>query len=279
MDTLTLRVGDLSLMESYYSRALALTPVAGSAQESHGEVVLGRAGRGVVRLVHTPGLPTPSRSQAGLFHTAVLLPDEATLAATVLAASQDPRSRFVGSSDHHVSEAFYFTDPEGNGIELYRDRPRSGWLGPDGAIAMSTEHLDPNAYLSAHLREDVVAGVAQTEAAVGHIHLQVGDLATAERFYVDALGFEITARYPGALFVSAGGYHHHMGMNVWNSAGAPARAATLGLGEVAITVPSRTDVESAAERLRHHGHEIADDGRTLRVEDPWGSVVALTPAS
>lgn len=279
MDTLTLRVGDLSLMESYYSRALALTPVAGSAQESHGEVVLGRAGRGVVRLVHTPGLPTPSRSQAGLFHTAMLLPDEATLAATVLAASQDPRSRFVGSSDHHVSEAFYFTDPEGNGIELYRDRPRSGWLGPDGAIAMSTEHLDPNAYLSAHLREDVVAGVAQTEAAVGHIHLQVGDLATAERFYVDALGFEITARYPGALFVSAGGYHHHMGMNVWNSAGAPARAATLGLGEVAITVPSRTDVESAAERLRHHGHEIADDGRTLRVEDPWGSVVALTPAS
>jgi catechol 2,3-dioxygenase len=197
----------------------------------------------------------------------------------VLAASQDPRSRFVGSSDHHVSEAFYFTDPEGNGIELYRDRPRAGWLGPDGAIAMSTEHLDPNAYLSAHLREDVVAGVAQTEAAVGHIHLQVGDLATAERFYVDALGFEITVRYPGALFVSAGGYHHHMGMNVWNSAGAPARAATLGLGEVAVTVPSRADVESAAERLRHHGHEVADDGRTLRVDDPWGSVVALTPAS
>ncbi|TGO06012.1 Glyoxalase family protein [Serinibacter arcticus] len=275
MDTLTLRVGDLSLMESYYSSALALTPVA----QSGGEVVLGRAGRGVVRLVHTPGLPTPSRSQAGLFHTAMLLPDEATLAATVLAASQDPRSRFVGSSDHHVSEAFYFTDPEGNGIELYRDRPRSGWLGPDGAIAMSTEHLDPNAYLNAHLREDVVATVAEHEATVGHIHLQVGDLATAERFYVDALGFEITARYPGALFVSAGGYHHHMGMNVWNSAGAPARAATLGLGEVAVTVPSRADVDSAAERLRHHGHEVADDGRTVRVDDPWGSVVALTPAS
>ena len=275
MDTLTLHVGDLALMESYYSRALALTPLVQSGRE----VVLGRAGRGVVRLVHTPGLPQASRSQAGLFHTAMLLPDEASLAATVLAASQDPRSRFVGSSDHHVSEAFYFTDPEGNGIELYRDRPRSGWLGPDGSIAMTTAHLDPNAYLTAHLREEAVSGVAEGEAAVGHIHLQVGDLATAERFYVDALGFEITTRYPGALFVSAGGYHHHMAMNVWNSAGAPARAATLGLGEVAITVPSRADVEAAAERLRHHGHEVADDGRTLRVSDPWGSAVALTPAA
>ncbi|PWD50146.1 glyoxalase [Serinibacter arcticus] len=275
MDTLTLHVGDLALMESYYASALALVPLV---QSGH-EVVLGRGGRGVVRLVHTPGLPRPSRSQAGLFHTAMLLPDEATLAATVLAAAQDPRSRFVGSSDHHVSEAFYFTDPEGNGIELYRDRPRLGWLGPDGRISMSTEHLDPNAYLTTHLQESVVAGITGSEAAVGHIHLQVGDLDVAERFFVDALGFEITTRYPGALFVSAGGYHHHMAMNVWNSAGAPARAATLGLGEVAITVPSREDVEAAAERLRHHGHEVADDGRTLRVADPWGSSVALTPAA
>ncbi|GMA31906.1 VOC family protein [Litorihabitans aurantiacus] len=274
MDTLTLHVGDLGLMSSYYARALALEPL----REGDGEVVLGRGGSGVVRLVHTPGLPAPSRSQAGLFHTAMLLPDPATLAATVLAAAQDPRSRFVGSSDHHVSEAFYFTDPEGNGIELYRDRPREGWYGADGAIAMTTQHLDPQRYLDTHLEERVVADVTALPASVGHIHLQVGDLATAERFYVDALGFEVTTRYPGALFVSAGGYHHHMAMNVWNSAGAPARAATLGLGEVTITVPTREDVEAAADRLRHHGHEVADDGSTLRVADPWGSTVALTPA-
>lgn len=275
MGLVSLHVGDLAAQSEYYRTALALEPMA----EADGEITLGRGQTPLVRLRHTPGLPIPSRRAAGLFHTALLFETPSDLAATVYRAAQHKRSQFVGSSDHHVSEAFYFTDPEGNGIELYRDRPRAGWLGPDGAIAMSTEHLDPNAYLSAHLREDVVAGVAQTEAAVGHIHLQVGDLATAERFYVDALGFEITVRYPGALFVSAGGYHHHMGMNVWNSAGAPARAATLGLGEVAVTVPSRADVESAAERLRHHGHEVADDGRTLRVDDPWGSVVALTPAS
>lgn len=275
MDTLTLRVGDLALMESYYASALALTPLS----QGDGEVVLGRGGNGVVRLVHTPGLPQPSRHQAGLFHTAMLLPDEATLAATVLAAAQDPRSRFAGSSDHHVSEAFYFTDPEGNGIELYRDRPREGWWAPDGSIAMATEHLDPQRYLAAHLDEAVVADLSEREGVVGHIHLQVGDLEVAERFYVDALGFEITARYPGALFVSAGGYHHHMGMNVWNSAGAPARAATLGLGEVAITVPTRSEVEAAGERLAARGHAVSDDGLTLRVEDPWGSVVALTPTA
>ncbi|HCX86218.1 MAG TPA: glyoxalase [Micrococcales bacterium] len=276
MDTLTLHVEDLAGMESYYTSALALTPI----EQGGGSVLLGRRGTGVIRLVHTPGLPRPARNQAGLFHTAMLLPDEATLAATVLAAAKDPRSRFAGSSDHHVSEAFYFTDPEGNGIELYRDRPRSGWTDADGTIVMTTVHLDPQAYLDAHLREDVVADLADRGGAVGHVHLQVGDLATARTFYADHLGFTPTVSdYPGALFVSAGGYHHHIGMNVWNSAGAPARAATLGLGEVTVTVPSRDDVEAAAARLRHHGHAVADDGRAITVADPWGSVVRLAPAA
>ena len=275
MDTLTLHVGDLAEMESYYSSALALTPLI----QSGGEVRLGRGSVEILRLIHTPGLPQPSRRQAGLFHTAMLLPDQATLAATVLAAAQDPRSRFAGSSDHHVSEAFYFTDPEGNGIELYYDRPRAGWTGPDGSIVMATNYLDPQAYLTAHLDDAVVATVTEAPAQVGHIHLQVGDLATAESFSVDALGFEITTRYPGALFVSAGGYHHHMAMNVWNSAGAPARAATLGLGEVAITVPDRQEIEATAARLRHYGHAVADDGASIVVADPWGSAVRLSPAS
>lgn len=276
MDTLTLRVGDLSLMESYYSRALALTPVAGSAQESAGEVVLGRAGRGVVRLVHTPGLPTPSRSQAGLFHTAMLLPDEATLAATVLAASQDPRSRFVGSSDHHVSEAFYFTDPEGNGVELYTDRPRSSWVRSGDQIAMTTTYLDPNAYLQRHLTEDALGAGPSLAGAVGHVHLQVGDLATARAFYVDALGFETTqTEYPGAIFASAGGYHHHIAMNVWNSQGAGPRAAALGLGDVSITVPDLANLDTLAARLRARTIPFDADGRSVTVSDPWGTRVTV----
>lgn len=274
MTTLTLHVNDLAGMESYYSRALGLTQMSAGG----GEVVLGRGNaptEGLIRLVHTPGLPTPGRHQAGLFHTALLFDTQDALAATVATAANDPRSRFVGSSDHHVSEAFYFTDPEENGIELYWDRPRDTWSLGQESIHMTTRHLNPNDYLRTHLSEQGLAGVTQANGVVGHVHLQVGDLTTAERFFVDALGFEITVRYPGALFVSAGGYHHHMAMNVWNSAGAPARAATLGLGEVAISVPTREEVERTAQRLRDHGHEVHDDGRTLRVRDPWGSVIAI----
>lgn len=275
MDVLTLHVGDLAAMESYYTSALALTQVSSGA----GEVVLGRGSTGVVRLVHTPGLPQPGRNQAGLFHTAMLLPDEAALAATVYTAARDPRSRFVGSSDHHVSEAFYFTDPEGNGIELYRDRPRAQWNGPDGRLHMTTTPLDPQGYLATHLREETLVNQSQRPGIVGHVHLQVGDIARAREFYVDTLGFEVTVgNYPGALFVSAGGYHHHIGMNVWNSAGAPARAASLGLGEVRIRLPSRAEVEAVAERLRHRGGVLTDDGRSVTVADPWGSQVRLTPA-
>ncbi|PFG19943.1 VOC family protein [Serinibacter salmoneus] len=276
MATLTLHVDDLAGMETYYARALGLTPVHAGA----GEVVLGRGStptEGLIRLVHTPGLPTPGRDQAGLFHTALLFDTQESLAATVATAAHEPRSRFVGASDHHVSEAFYFTDPEGNGIELYWDRPRDAWSLGQESIHMTTRHLDPTIYLRTHLSDQGLDHLTQARGAVGHVHLQVGDLTTAQRFFVDALGFEITVRYPGALFVSAGGYHHHMAMNVWNSPGAPARAATLGLGEVAISVPTREEVERTAQRLRDHGHEVQDDGHALRVRDPWGSVIAVAP--
>src|SRR6185312_9271722 len=122
--------------------------------------------------------------QAGLFHTAFLFDDAPALAATVLRAAQDPRSRFTGSSDHLVSEAFYFTDPEGNGVELYVDRERSQWQYRNGELQMATLYLDPNAYLQRHLDENTVATVAQTSGRVGHVHLQVGDIPTARAFYV-----------------------------------------------------------------------------------------------
>lgn len=282
MDAVTLHVGDLAAMTSYYAQALGLQVLAEGSDPTtgRGEVTLGRGTTPAIRLVHTPGLPRPSRREAGLFHTALLMPDQATLAATVWTAAGDPRSRFVGSSDHHVSEAFYFTDPEDNGIELYVDRPRAHWSGPSGALHMTTEYLDPNAYLRAHLDETTVSRLTSAEIAVGHVHLQVGDIATARSFYSDALGFSPTVtEYPGALFVSAGGYHHHLGLNVWNSAGAPARAATLGLGEVLIRVADRAEVEAAGARLRHAGHQVHDDGAALTTADPWGSLVRIAPAS
>jgi catechol 2,3-dioxygenase len=276
MDAVTLRVGDLDLMSSYYANALALEPIEERTRGAEVHRVLGRGRTPMVRLIGTPGLPPVDPRQAGLFHTAFLFDDAPALAATVLRAAQDPRSRFTGSSDHLVSEAFYFTDPEGNGIELYVDRARSEWQYQNGELQMSTLYLDPNAYLQQHLDPTTTDAVTRTAGKVGHVHLQVGDIPTARAFYVDALGFETTVgTYPGALFASAGGYHHHVAMNTWNSAGARPRAASLGLGDVAITVPTRDDLDALAARLTHRTLPFADNGRSIVVADPWDTQVTV----
>ncbi|MEV7632726.1 VOC family protein [Microbacterium sp. NPDC089318] len=276
MDAVSLRVGDLETMSSYYANALALEPIEERARGTEVHRVLGRGRTPMVRLTSTPGLPPVDPRQAGLFHTAFLFDDAAALAAVVLRAAQDRRGSFTGSSDHLVSEAFYFTDPEGNGIELYIDRDRSEWRYENGELQMSTLYLDPNAYLRQHLDENRLATVAKAAGKVGHVHLQVGDIPTARAFYIDALGFETTVgSYPGALFASAGGYHHHIAMNTWNSGGAGPRAAGLGLGEVAITIPGREGLDALVSRLRHHKLPFADDGRSVVVSDPWGTQVTL----
>ncbi|GAA4283887.1 VOC family protein [Brevibacterium daeguense] len=283
MDVVTLSVGNLEGMTAYYRDALGLTELADTRHHADGgpvSVVLGRGSTPLVVLEHRPGLPEAPRQAAGLFHTAILFDSQAELAATVLNAARHSQSQFVGSSDHLVSEAFYFTDPEGNGIELYWDRPRETWDWTDGQVAMDTVFLDPNSYLRTHLTgaaPELVegTGLADRGAEVGHVHLQVGDVETARSFYVDALGFEQTTALPGALFVSAGGYHHHMAMNVWNSRGAGPRAASLGLGDVRISLPARSDVEAVAQRLRDRRIEFQDDGAALRVLDPWKTPVTL----
>lgn len=277
MDAVTLRVGDLEKMSSYYESALSLQPLE---EKSHGSQVYRVLGRGVVpfiRLIATPGLPAVDQSQAGLYHTAWLFPDREALAATVYHSARDSRSRFVGSSDHLVSEAFYFTDPEGNGIELYTDRPEEEWVHENGEIAMDTIHLDPKKFLGEHLHEDKIATAGALTGKVGHVHLQVGDVAQAGDFYVDALGFEPTQTgYRGALFASAGGYHHHVAMNSWHSRGAGPRAASLGLGSLAITVPDRGQLDQVSQRLRERGLWMSDDGHTLTTRDPWNTHVTLS---
>jgi catechol 2,3-dioxygenase len=279
MDAVTLRVGDLESMSSYYAQALALAPLEERARGREVHRVLGRGATPMVRLVHTPGLPGVDPRQAGLYHTAFLFDDPGSLSATVYRAAQNPRSRFVGSSDHLVSEAFYFTDPEGNGIELYTDRPRSQWGFRNGEIQMATEYLDPNAYLQRHLTQELLDAAPGQAGRVGHVHLQVGDVGVARAFYLDALGFEPTATsYPGALFASAGGYHHHIAMNVWHSAGAGPRAASLGLGDVSVSVPARADLDALSSRLRENDLSFSDDGRAIRVDDPWGTQVTVAVA-
>jgi catechol 2,3-dioxygenase len=266
MGTVMLKVGDMKLMTDYYQRALGLDVVA----EQDGGLYLGRRQKPLVHLAPAPGLSVPSRGEAGLFHTALLFGDQPSLAATVASAAQFEPQSFAGSADHLVSEAFYFTDPEGNGIELYWDRPREAWSWEGKNVVMDSLALPPQRYLEQFLTEEAVSGQRETAAGVGHVHLQVGDVQSAHDFYVGTLGFEKTAGWHGqALFVSAGGYHHHMAMNVWNSRGAGPRRDTLGLGEVLIEVPSGDDVGALADRLKLAGVQSHHTGAELRFEDPW----------
>jgi len=271
MGAVTLRVADLDGMIRYYTEAVPLRVLA----QQGASAVLGRGATPIVVLEHDPQLHHAAPHEAGLFHTAIVFESEAALAAAVASVARHAPGTFTGSADHLVSKAFYFTDPEGNGVELYWDRDRSEWSWVDGRIQMDTLRLDPNAYLREHLAEAAVADPIIGDASVGHVHLSVGDVETARAFYVDRLGFEITSQWGGALFVSIGGYHHRMAMNTWQSRGAGRRARTLGLGEVDILVPGDDDLGEVAERMRHHGTPLVDDGRTLSFEDPWGNLLKV----
>ncbi|MCY7324766.1 MAG: VOC family protein [Microbacteriaceae bacterium] len=301
MGTVTLLVSDLDAMTRWYRDAVLLDVISAAGPT----VSLGRGATPFVVLEHAPDLTHAAQRSAGLFHTAILFPTRASLAASVYSIATATPGAFTGSADHLVSEAFYFDDPEGNGVELYFDRARSDWTWTDGQIQMATLPLDPTAYLGANLREgaSASAGSASTVSAgagsanagsastvsagagiaaaagatVGHVHLRVGDITTAREFYVDRLGFEATVQFGDqALFVSAGGYHHHMAMNTWNSRGAGPRTRALGLGVVNIVVPDAEGLGAVGERLTRFGHEVSHDGQTLSFDDPWRNLIRVT---
>ncbi|WP_109472903.1 VOC family protein [Ornithinimicrobium cavernae] len=276
MGAVTLDVAHLDVMTAYYRDAIALEVVSSTGDQ----VTLGRGTEPVVILRHSPALKAATPGQAGLFHTAILFETQEALAAAVATAAQYPGVRFVGSSDHLVSQAFYFDDPEGNGIELYWDRDRTQWSWTHGQVEMSTLYLDPNQFLREHLSERGLADPTSLgSAVVGHVHLSVGDVRSAQEFYVHKLGFETTASLGDqALFVSAGKYHHHMAMNVWNSRGAGPRQRTLGLGQVDIVVPTADEVGALTERMTHYGVPTRDDGRTVSFDDPWANLINVRAA-
>jgi catechol 2,3-dioxygenase len=276
MGAVTLRVGDLDGMIRYYRDGVTLELLSHDGPVA----VLGRGTTPVVILEHAPELKHAARRSAGLFHTAILFDTREALATAIYSVASKYPGTFTGSADHLVSEAFYFSDPEGNGVELYFDRDRSLWSWTHGSIEMATIFLDPNRYLREHLTEGAAdaaaSGARLGDAIVGHVHLSVGDIASAREFYVDRLGFETTAAMgDSALFVSAGGYHHHMAMNTWNSAGAGRRGLALGLGRVEIVVPTTDDLGALGERMTHYGVATRDDGRVLAFDDPWANLVAV----
>ena len=289
MGAVTLNVADLDAMTAYYRDGVGLDVLSAEGGRvslgraiAPGDVALGAAatGREIVILMQTPELRHAAPHEAGLFHTAIVFDSEAALAAAVYSVARMRPGSFTGSSDHLVSKAFYFDDPEGNGVELYWDRDRTAWSWTHGRVEMSTLFLDPNAFLQEHLTERGLEGAGWGDARVGHVHLSVGDVATAREFYVDRLGWDATAELgTQALFVSTGQYHHHMAMNVWNSRGAGRRQATLGLGRVEIVVPTADDLGALGERMAHYGLETRDDGRSVEVDDPWGNLISVQRAA
>ncbi|WIB33511.1 VOC family protein [Curtobacterium sp. MCSS17_005] len=272
MGAVTLRVADLDAMIRYYRDGVRLSLLS----HDGGVAVLGRGRTPIVVLEHAPAMRHAGPREAGLFHTAILFDTRADLAAALYSVATQYPAGFTGSADHLVSNAFYFTDPEGNGVELYWDRDRTEWSWTHGMVDMDTKYVDPNAFLQSHLTQDALDTATARPGKVGHVHLSVGDVDTARSFYVDTLGFETTAGFGEALFVSAGGYHHHMAMNTWNSRGAGRRQLALGLGLVRIEVPAADDLGALTERMRHGGVELADDGRTVAFDDPWANRIEVT---
>jgi catechol 2,3-dioxygenase len=271
MGAVTLRVGKLDAMIAYYRDIVTLDLISHDGPVA----VLGRGQTPLVILEHTPELAAAEPRSAGLYHTAILFDTQADLAATVYSIGTKSPGTFTGSADHLVSQAFYFTDPEGNGIELYWDRDRTLWSWTHGQVEMASLYLDPNVFISEHMSAEPGAG----HVIVGHVHLSVGDVASAREFYVNRLGFEATANFgPSALFVSAGGYHHHMAMNTWESSGSGKRRLALGLGSLRIIVPSTDDVGSIHERMTHYNVETRHDGQTLSFDDPWANRIRVQAA-
>lgn len=267
-----LQVADLSRSVRFYTNVLGLR-VLDAADD---RAVLGAGDRPLVEVVARPGVrAVPPRGRLGLFHVAILLPDRARLGRFVRHAS-DLGIR-LGMSDHLVSEAVYLSDPDGLGIELYADRPREDWDRVGSEIRMTTEPLDVAAVVSAAGTEPWAEAPSGTR--IGHVHLHVGDLDEAAKFYHEALGFDKTVwSYPGALFLSAGGYHHHVGTNVWARGAPPARADDARLLEWTVVLPSASDVEPARRSLEAAGYPVTAGRDAWTAADPWGTVVRVASA-
>jgi catechol 2,3-dioxygenase len=263
---------DIDALTAFYARVLGLEVI----ERGRSLARLGAGGEALVELEAGKGAPVPAARATGLFHLALLVPDRAELARALHRVARAGWG-FTGASDHLVSEALYLDDPEGNGIEVYRDRPRDEWRrSADGELEMATLPLDVEAVLGALPGEAGDAGMPDG-TVVGHVHLRVSDLAAADAFYVGALGFAATVRgYPGALFVAAGGYHHHLGLNTWGSRGAPAPPpGARGLARYRGELPDPASLDVAAARLSDAGHAVTARADGVLVADPAGNRVLL----
>ena len=269
MGAVELQVRDIQAMREFYGEnGVGLELLS----ETDGIVSLGLDGEELIRLVPSDG-DVASAQDAGLYHSAILFEDGPALAESLVRLAPQYPELFQGATDHAVSEAFYFADPEGNGVELYIDTPREDWVWENGRVQMASDALDPNAFIQEHLGDKT-----DGDATMGHVHLKVGNVGQAREFYVDTLGFAVTAEANGALFMSAGGYHHHLAANTWSSGGAGTRPAGLGLGSFEVLVPTASELDGVVTRLQDAALPFEQTDAGLTVADPWGNQVRFTVA-
>jgi catechol 2,3-dioxygenase len=260
-----LTVGDLDRAQRFYEQAIGLETFNRSGDTAR----LGAGGETLVELIGDPDAPPRPPGTSGLFHLAILVPDRVELA-RALRRVADAGWRFTGASDHLVSEALYLNDPEGNGIEIYRDRPRDEWGYANGQLEMATLPLDLNILIAELGGAGPDGTPMRDETRIGHVHLNVSELPAAERFYGNGLGLDVTVRgYPGALFLSAGGYHHHIGLNTWAGEGAPPPPpGARGLAWFEILVPSEDALARVEQRMRDTGHDPERSESGMVATDP-----------
>ena len=270
--TVTLKVANLPRSLSFYTGLIGLQTLL----QDERRAVLGAGRRAIVTIEEVPGARPQPRNTTGLYHAAILFPDRRSLAIKImqLSAVKYP----FGYADHLVSEAFYLSDPDGNGLELYRDRPRSEWGWEGGHVRMVSDPIDFESFFGEVAKDDpALQDPAVPEGTkLGHMHLRVADLNKARTFYHGVLGFDIMADWPGALFFAAGGYHHHLGMNVWESLGGPpSPEPSAGLREFSFLLPDQAEFNRLVKQVEAAGIPVVMDEDAALLRDPFQNQIRL----
>jgi catechol 2,3-dioxygenase len=267
----TLRVRDLGKVADYYRDAIGLTVMARTETDAQ----LGSGGVPLLNLQRHANAAREARNAAGLYHTAFLMPTRKDLGRWLVHAAKN-KIPLTGFADHLVSESVYLDDPEGNGIEVYADRAPELWKWEAGSVAMATDQLDIDGLLALAGTQTTNYAKAPDGLRIGHMHLRVGDLEQADRFYAGTIGFAPTRKRTGAAFLSSGRYHHHLAINVWQSSGAGARDdAATGLAWFSLEIEAQQILEAQQQRLRQAGAAVETITNGIETSDPWGTRVRL----